>query len=138
MVGISLGSGKKTSTTTNDQQQSDNRAVVSDDAFLSINNIDGSNNVVTDSGAIRGNVEIANQALLTADTITERIGEQSLNALDRVAKLATDFGGSVESIKKTELTGGTSLIFDNLKFWPIIPIVFVLIALISKPSKGGS
>jgi len=119
-VGLFSGGNSKSTTDSNQRQHT-----ASDDSTI----IDaGSGDVtITDSGAIAGSVQVANNALKTAETISQEIGDQSSVALGAVKNLSESFGSALESIKKTELTGGGSLLFDNLKYWPVIPVAVVLV-----------
>lgn len=94
---------------------------------------------ITDGGAIAGNVLVANNALQTAQTITKEIGDQfrgsQQDALGAVKTVVSGFGSALEGLKKTELTGGSSLIFDNLKYWPVLPITLVVLAWLK---QGGN
>lgn len=136
---MSLIGGSKSSSNDNKRQTSVTSA---DDSSAVVVDASGKNSFVsiTDGGAIQGNIAVANNALLTAKTITSNLAdsfsESQKSALGSVEKLTRSFSGALESVKKAELTGGGSLLFDNLKYWPIIPVAMVAIALVRNRGKS--
>lgn len=137
MFGLDIGGSKSSSK--DDSRGNSNDVNVSESGVSNISNVDASGKhasvYVTDSGAISGSVSVANNALRTTEAITKNISDSSLGALQAVKGLASKFGSSVESIKKAELTGGSSLLHENLKYWPIVPVAFVAVAVIKKWGK---
>ncbi|WP_018014110.1 hypothetical protein [Teredinibacter turnerae] len=94
--------------------------------------VTGDSNVITDSGAIAGNIAIANNALETAKTISQDVGDRFNTGLQSISGLSNNFANVVETLKKTELTGGGSLFTDLLKWWPVIPVAVVAVVFIGK------
>lgn len=132
---------KNSSSTTNNNErnsQSTNEAIVENSAGAYVGgsiSLSGDGNSITDGGAIAGNISVANNALKTAETITSGVGDKFNTGLQSVNSLAGTFAKSLETLKKTELTDGKSLITDLLKWWPILPVAGVAVFVFYNRSK---
>lgn len=138
---MGLFGGSKASSEDNKRQVS---TTASDQA--SVSNLDisgtiknGAEVIITDAGAIAGNVSVANNALVTAGSIVEDIGDtlaaSQTESLGVIKGVTDSFSNSLESLKKAELTNGSSLFFDAIKFWPVIPVAVIIYAYVIKGSR---
>lgn len=120
----------------NSQSSGDRIVENSAGAFVGGNvSLSGDGNTVTDAGAIAGNISVANNALKTAETISGQVGDKFNTGLQSVNSLAGTFAKSLETLKKTELTDGKSLVTDLLRWWPILPVAGVVVFVVYNRSK---
>ena len=127
-----LDKKSKNTTVNNERNNSGDDNRIFDDVQAGViggtTNVQGDGATITDGGAIAGNIAVANNALRTAESITKDIGDQFGAGFQSVSNLSMGFTKAIESIKKTELTGGGAVVADLAKWWPVIPIAIVAIA----------